>query len=49
MRYALLVTGLLAVAARVTVLADAGAVANMTTMAVLVVSAMGYLVASILD
>jgi hypothetical protein len=49
MRYALLAAGLLAVTARVTVLAHAGTVANMTTMAVLVVAAMGYVVASILD
>jgi hypothetical protein len=49
MRLALLATGLLAVAARLTVLADAGTVANMTTMAVVIVAAMGYVVSSILD
>jgi hypothetical protein len=49
MRYALLATGLLALAARLTVFAHEGTVANMTTMAVFIVAAMGYLVASILD
>jgi len=49
MRFALLATGLLAIAARLTVLADGGDVANTATMAAFLVATMGYVVATIMD
>jgi hypothetical protein len=49
MRYALLATGLLALAARATVLTDGGTVSNLTTLAVFIAAAAVYFAVSIID